>query len=98
MRVESASTAPGVSHVKHWHETKAILDRVTHLDTQGVPAIVATVVRIAGSAYRRPGAKLLVEQTGATCGSISGGCREVDVQAQALVSLVCARSCLLHYD
>ncbi len=32
-----------------------------------------TVITIEGSAYRRPGAKLLVAESGATLGSISGG-------------------------
>jgi xanthine dehydrogenase accessory factor len=84
--------------VKHWHETKAILDRVANLTGEGAPAIIATVIHIAGSAYRRPGAKLLVEQTGETCGGISGGCLESDVRAQALEMLKGAPGRLLHYD
>ncbi|HEX4382853.1 MAG TPA: XdhC family protein [Myxococcales bacterium] len=84
--------------MKHWHETKAILDRVANLTGEGVPSIIATVIHIAGSAYRRPGAKLLVEQTGATCGGISGGCLESDVRAQALEMLKGASGRLLHYD
>jgi xanthine dehydrogenase accessory factor len=46
--------------VKHWHETAAILDRVARIAEAGSQAAIATVVRISGSAYRRPGAKLLV--------------------------------------
>ena len=84
--------------MKHWHETKAILDRVANLTSERVPAVIATVVHIAGSAYRRPGAKLLVEQTGETCGGISGGCLESDVRAQALEMIDGAPGRLLHYD
>jgi xanthine dehydrogenase accessory factor len=83
--------------VKHWHETKAILERVSR-PTAPSPAIVATVVRIAGSAYRRPGAKLLVEQDGQTCGGVSGGCLEADVRAHALELTKDSPGKLLHYD
>ena len=37
-------------------------------------------MRVEGSAYRRPGAKLLIEEDGRTLGSISGGCLEADVR------------------
>jgi len=84
--------------VKHWHETKAILDRVSSLSGEHASAVIAMVVRIAGSAYRRPGAKLLVEQSGETCGGISGGCLESDVRAQALELLDGGAGRLLHYD
>jgi xanthine/CO dehydrogenase XdhC/CoxF family maturation factor len=84
--------------VKHWHETTAILDRVARLAEGGKGAAIATVVRISGSAYRRPGAKLLVEEGGATSGSISGGCLESDVRSMALEVLGGAPARLLHYD
>ena len=70
--------------MKHWHETASILDRVAHLAAAGVRAAIATVVRISGSAYGRPGAKFLVSQDGATFGGVSGGCLEADVRAVAL--------------
>jgi xanthine dehydrogenase accessory factor len=84
--------------VKHWHETKAILERVQALQGEPLPAAIATVVRISGSAYRRPGAKLLVERSGSTRGGISGGCLESDVRAQALELLSGKGPRLLHYD
>jgi xanthine dehydrogenase accessory factor len=50
-------------------------------------AALATVVRVVGSAYRRPGARMLVLSDGRTFGSISGGCLESDVaiRSQALI-------------
>ena len=47
------------------------------------PAVLATLVRAEGSSYRRPGARLLVQQNGTRIGSISGGCLEEDVIAHA---------------
>jgi xanthine/CO dehydrogenase XdhC/CoxF family maturation factor len=84
--------------VKHWHETAAILDRVSHLAAAGVRAAIATVVRISGSAYRRPGAKFLVSEDGATFGGVSGGCLETDVRAIALEVMRKGEPRLLHYD
>lgn len=53
----------------------------------GAPAarsyVLATLVAVAGSSYRRPGARLLVSADGGRIGSISGGCLEEDVMARA---------------
>ena len=84
--------------MKHWVETAAILDQLSKLVAAGKPAALATVVRISGSAYRRPGAKLLVEDSGITYGGVSGGCLESDVRAQGLEILRGAPNRLLHYD
>jgi len=84
--------------VKHWFETAAILDRLARLVEGGKCAALATVVRISGSAYRRPGAKLLIEESGVTYGGVSGGCLESDVRAQALEVLRGAAARMLHYD
>ena len=84
--------------MKHWVETAAILDRLSKLIAGGHSAALATVVRISGSAYRRPGAKLLVEEDGAMQGGVSGGCLENDVRALALEVLRGGKSRMLHYD
>ena len=43
---------------------------------QGEPLGVATVVKTYGSAPRQVGAKMVVSQSGAVAGSVSGGCIE----------------------
>lgn len=53
------------------------------LDFDGSPAVLATLVSVEGSSYRRPGARLLVTADGRRIGSISGGCLEEDVMARA---------------
>jgi xanthine dehydrogenase accessory factor len=40
---------------------------------------LATVMRVKGSAYRRPGARLLFSNTRALAGSVSGGCLEARI-------------------
>ena len=47
---------------------------------EGSPLAMATVVKIRGSAYRRPGARMLMDATGRSAGMISGGCLENDVR------------------
>lgn len=50
---------------------------------QGTAAALVTLVRVEGSSYRRPGARLLVRTDGSTIGSISGGCLEAEVARKA---------------
>jgi xanthine/CO dehydrogenase XdhC/CoxF family maturation factor len=44
---------------------------------------LVTLVRIEGSSYRRPGARLLVHEDGTTVGAISGGCLEAEIARKA---------------
>lgn len=59
----------------------------TALD-KGEPAAVATIIDVAGSAYRRPGAKMVIPAEGGGTGSITAGCLESEVQslAQAVIA------------
>lgn len=47
-----------------------------------VPYALATVLRVEGSSYRRPGARMLINVHGRVAGSISGGCLEKAVIAE----------------
>jgi xanthine dehydrogenase accessory factor len=49
----------------------------------GVPVVLATVVRVEGSTYRRPGARLLVSEERWLAGGVSGGCVERDLLKRA---------------
>jgi xanthine dehydrogenase accessory factor len=56
-----------------------ILTAAERLAAAGDAATLATVVRVAGSSYRLPGARMLVDAAGRRTGSVSGGCLESDV-------------------
>lgn len=84
--------------MKHWQETERILDHLVQLASLDRPAALAVVVHIQGSAYRRPGARLLVEADGTSRGGVSGGCLEEDVRLVAREALRTGRPCLRHYD
>jgi xanthine dehydrogenase accessory factor len=83
--------------MKHWHETREVLDRLAELVRAGTPAGLATVVRVRGSAYRHEGAKLLVAQDGSTTGNVSGGCLEQDVREVALQVIRTGQAQLRNY-
>jgi xanthine dehydrogenase accessory factor len=84
--------------MNHWKETAEIFARLAELTPAGRRAALATVVRIVGSAYRRPGAKFLIEETGETLGSVSGGCLEADVREVAKGVLETGTPSLRHYS
>jgi xanthine/CO dehydrogenase XdhC/CoxF family maturation factor len=84
--------------MNHWKETAEILSRLAALRAAGRRAALATVVRIVGSAYRRPGAKFLIEETGDTLGSVSGGCLEADVREVAKGVMETGIPSLRHYS
>ncbi len=84
--------------MNHWKETAEILSRLAEVRATGRRAALATVVRIVGSAYRRPGAKFLIEETGDTLGSVSGGCLEADVREVAKAVMETGKPSLRHYS
>lgn len=61
-------------------------------------AALATVVKVDGSAYRRPGARMLVTEDGLLTGAISGGCLEGDALRKAQSVIFQQKSMLVTYD
>ncbi|RKH17989.1 XdhC/CoxI family protein [Corallococcus sp. CA047B] len=47
------------------------------------PVVLATVVAVSGSSYRRPGARMLMGEDGWLAGGVSGGCLEGDLVRKA---------------
>jgi xanthine dehydrogenase accessory factor len=64
----------------------------------GKKSALATVVHLNGSAYRRPGAMMLVTEDGEMTGAISGGCLEGDALRKAMLVLSQHKSMLVIYD
>jgi len=65
---------------------------------EGKSTALATVVKVEGSAYRRPGARMLVTEDGQLTGAISGGCLEGDALRKALSAIVQQENKLVTYD
>ena len=80
---------------------KEIRDIITAYDQAqklGKQTALATVVHVEGSSYRRPGARMLIEDDGQLTGAISGGCLEGDALRKALLVITEKRSRLVTYD
>jgi xanthine/CO dehydrogenase XdhC/CoxF family maturation factor len=60
-----------------------LLQAIDTAARQGEETILATVVKVEGSAYRRPGARMLIPIHGRTVGTVSGGCLEQDLAKKA---------------
>ncbi|MDN3448422.1 XdhC family protein [Psychrobacter sp. APC 3281] len=60
-----------------------ILNLAIKAKQQGIDAVLATVVRTEGSAYRRAGAMMLICEDGRSVGMISGGCLEPHIIKRA---------------
>ena len=80
------------------YEIQAVVDAYSSACARGERAAMATVVNVCGSAYRRPGARMLITESGRTTGSISGGCLERDVVERAAEVMRSGRPRIVEYD
>lgn len=64
-------------------ELRQMIDLWKRASAAGEEVCLATVVGVEGSAYRRPGARMLLTSSGMRAGTISGGCLEAEVAKKA---------------
>ncbi len=81
--------------LKELREILAAFDRLCEAGDAGV---LASVVHVEGSTYRRAGARLLVTPDDEMIGLISGGCLEGDLLEHAKRVLGDGEAALVHYD
>jgi len=79
-------------------EIRDIIKAFDEAQKLGKQTALATVVHVEGSSYRRPGARMLIEDDGQLTGAISGGCLEGDALRKALLVMTEKRSRLVTYD
>ena len=60
-----------------------ILSLWRELEDSGADYVLATVVAVEGSSYRKPGARMLLAPDGRRAGTVSGGCLEAEVMRRA---------------
>jgi xanthine/CO dehydrogenase XdhC/CoxF family maturation factor len=60
-----------------------ILPLWRELESAGSDYVLATVIEVQGSSYRRPGARMLLAADGRRAGTVSGGCLEAEVAKKA---------------
>jgi xanthine/CO dehydrogenase XdhC/CoxF family maturation factor len=64
-------------------DLERILPLWRELEDAGADYVLATVVRVEGPSYRKPGARMLIAQDGRRAGTVSGGCLEAEVAKRA---------------
>jgi xanthine dehydrogenase accessory factor len=79
-------------------EISDILKAFSQAKIEGKKTALATVVKLEGSSYRQPGARMLVTEDGMLTGAISGGCLEGDALRKALLSIQQQENKLITYN
>ncbi len=79
-------------------EFKTILSEYRKIDFAQRKAALATVVKVRGSSYRSPGARMLITDDGRWVGSISGGCLEGDALRKARKVMANQQPLTVTYD
>jgi xanthine dehydrogenase accessory factor len=80
------------------NELKQIVEAYDRAVTSGRRASLATVLKVEGSSYRQPGARMLVTDDGNLAGAISGGCLEGDAMRKALLVIARNKPMVITYD
>jgi len=79
-------------------EIRDIVKAYQKAQNMGLKTALATVVKVEGSSYRQPGARMLVTEDGQLTGAISGGCLEGDALRKALLAIHQKTNKLITYD
>lgn len=80
------------------NERQLIMNAFDDARARGEAVALASVVALRGSAYRRPGARMLITEAGRRTGQVSGGCLERDVIQQASMVITRGAPALKLYD
>ncbi|VAW10611.1 Xanthine and CO dehydrogenases maturation factor, XdhC/CoxF family [hydrothermal vent metagenome] len=80
------------------HEFKKIATIYKSASAAGIRAVLATVVALDGSSYRKPGVCMLILENGEMTGAVSGGCVEKEILRQASSVFKTGISKVMTYD
>lgn len=80
------------------YELRDIIQQTLKNQTLGLKSVLATVVDLDGSSYRRPGVRMLLSSDGKMVGAVSGGCVEKEVQRSAKFVFETGVSKMMTYD
>lgn len=80
------------------HELKSMVASYKACESDRQKHVLATVVRLNGSSYRKPGVGMLIREDGKMTGAVSGGCVEKEVYRQSLEVFDTDKPKLMTYD
>lgn len=80
------------------HEFKEIITQILENQQHGKKSVLASVVALDGSSYRKPGVRMLITENGKITGAVSGGCVEKDVLFEAQSVMKTGMPKMMTYD
>lgn len=80
------------------HELLKLKESYILAQSMGLKSIMATVVAIEGSSYRRPGVRMLIFENNTMVGAVSGGCVENEILKQSQSVLLDNKAKIMVYD
>ena len=80
------------------HEFKDIINAHLKAMKDGHKTVLATVVALDGSSYRKPGVRMLIVDNDQMIGAVSGGCVEKDILRQSQSVFADGRAKMMTYD
>jgi xanthine/CO dehydrogenase XdhC/CoxF family maturation factor len=80
------------------HELKQIINAYNQAKDLNLKSVLASVVDLDGSSYRKPGVRMLILENDKMIGAVSGGCVEKEVLRQAKSVFTDGKSKMMTYD
>ncbi|PKQ46282.1 XdhC family protein [Confluentibacter flavum] len=80
------------------HEFKDIVQQGLEAKQRGLKSVLASVVALDGSSYRRPGVRMLILENNSMVGAVSGGCVEKEILLQSQTVFKTGQAKIMTYD
>lgn len=80
------------------HELKEIIGQAVINQQKGLKNVLASVVHLDGSSYRKPGVRMLIGEDLSTVGAVSGGCVEKEIILRASSVFADGKPKIITYD
>ncbi len=79
-------------------EARQVWQAILKAHQRGARTALLTLAAVRGSAYRRPGAKMMMTEDGEMFGTLSGGCLEGDLLHYAVEAMKAGKALIRQYD
>ena len=80
------------------HEFIDIINEALLAKKRTLKSVLASVVALDGSSYRRPGVRMLIDEKGGMVGAVSGGCVEKEIIRQSASVFKTGQAKMMTYD
>lgn len=80
------------------HELKEIINQAVINQQKGLKSVLASVVHLEGSSYRKPGVRMLISEDLNSVGAVSGGCVEKEIIQRSKSVFINNKPKIITYD